>query len=109
MKFFYVLLLTAIGSRTSESYRILGLFPHPAISHFRAFQPLLRELADLGHDVVVVSHFPEKNAPANYRDLVLDQSQIMTAAYTVDEVSCTLNLPFGHPNRPERPIFRFAT
>jgi glucuronosyltransferase len=81
------LLLVVLGSRLSESYRILGLFPHPAISHFRAFQPLLVELAALGHEVFVVSHFPFKNAPENYRDLVLDQSDIMTGSFSVDEVS----------------------
>lgn len=90
MRFIYVLLLIAVRSQTSESHRILGLFPHPAISHFRAFQPLLRELAKRGHEVVVVSHFPEKNAPKNYRDFVLDQSQVMTGAYSVDEVSCAI-------------------
>lgn len=87
MKIIQFLLLIALGSRSSESYRILGLFPHPAISHFRAFQPLLVELATLGHEVVVVSHFPVKNAPGNYRDLVLDQSDIMTGQFSVDEVS----------------------
>lgn len=87
MNFFQFLLLIGFGSRISESYRILGLFPHPAISHFRAFQPLLIELAALGHEVVVVSHFPDKNAPGNYRDLVLDQNDIMTNSFPVDEVS----------------------
>lgn len=92
MKFIYVLLLIVLRSQTSESHRILGLFPHPAISHFRAFQPLLRELAEKGHEVVVVSHFPEKNAPESYRDFVLDQSQVMTGAYSVDEVSCAITI-----------------
>lgn len=90
MKLFLVFVLTALRSQTSDCHRILGLFPHPAISHFRAFQPLLKELAVKGHEVVVVSHFPEKNPPENYRDLVLDQSQIMTAAFSVDEVSLIL-------------------
>lgn len=89
MKLIYVLLSIAVlGSQASEAkFSVLGLFPHPALSHFRAFQPLLRELAERGHDVFVVSHFPEENAPENYRDFVLDQSQIITAAYSVEEVS----------------------
>lgn len=86
MKIIHILLFIVLGSRTSESYRILGLFPHPAISHFRAFEPLLVELASLGHEVVVVSHFPEKNAPENYRDLVLNQNDIMTGSASVEEV-----------------------
>lgn len=88
MKLIHIVLLIALmQSHTSEAYRILGLFPHPAVSHFRAFQPLLQELAALGHEVLVVSHFPDNNAPQNYRDFVLDQSQIMTEAFSVDEVS----------------------
>lgn len=51
--------------------RILGLFPHPGHSHFFVFQPVLRALADAGHDVTVVSRFPEKNPPPNYKDLTL--------------------------------------
>lgn len=101
MKYLLFVLLIALGSRISESYRILGLFPHPAISHFRAFQPLLIELATLGHEVVVVSHFPHKNAPENYRDLVLDQSDIMTDSAPVDEVSRNFSAD-------SRMVFRFA-
>lgn len=88
MRFVVTLLaLAALGSHSSECARILGLFIHPAISHFRFFQPVLRGLADVNHDVYVVSHFPEKNAPANYHDFMLDQSQIMTDSMSVDEVS----------------------
>lgn len=90
MRLICVLLFIVVGSQTSDSYRVLGIFPHPAISHFRAFHPVLRELANVGHDVVVVSHFPESNPLPNYRDLVLDRSDIMTAAFTVDEVSFLL-------------------
>lgn len=89
--------LTAAAASTTKSYRFLGIFPHPAVSHFRAFEPLLLELSSRGHDVYVVSHFPNKNAPppANYHDFPLDQSDIMTSTALVDEVSaknyCELN------------------
>lgn len=76
-----------LGSPSSESFRVLGVFPHPAVSHFRAFQPLLRELAERGHDVTVVSYFPDETAPANYRDLVLHERAIVTDSLPVDEVS----------------------
>lgn len=77
------------AAATTKSYRFLGIFPHPAVSHFRAFEPLLVELSLRGHDVYVVSHFPNKNAPppANYHDFPLDQSDIMTSTAPVDEVS----------------------
>lgn len=48
--------------------KVLGLFPHPGVSHFHFFQPIMNALAETGHDVSVVSHFPMKNPPAHYKD-----------------------------------------
>lgn len=60
-----------------QSLRILGLFPHPGLSHFHFFHPIMRALADAGHDVVVVSHFPDKNSPDNYEDLRLPMTEML--------------------------------
>lgn len=73
-----LLLLCAV----THGYKILGLFPHPAISHFQFFQPILRGLAEAGHDVTVVSHFPDKSPLAHYKDLPLHSTQ--TLMNTVD-------------------------
>lgn len=95
MKFVFVALFITFGSHLSESHRILGVFPHPAVSHFRAFQPLLLGLAGEGHDVHVVSHFPDNNAPSNYHDLALNKNEVITAAFSVEEVrTLTLLLSF---------------
>lgn len=59
--------------------RVLGLFPHPAISHFRFFQPILRGLADAGHDVTVVGLFKHENPPPNYHDVIIP-GEILTNA-----------------------------
>lgn len=59
--------------------KILGLFPHPAISHFRFFEPILRGLADVGHDVTVVGLFPYKNGPSNYKDISMP-GEVLTNA-----------------------------
>lgn len=53
---------------TSNAHRILGLFPHPGVSHFHFFHPVMKALAEAGHDVTVVSQFPNKNPIENYRD-----------------------------------------
>lgn len=93
MKFAAVFsLFLLLRSHTSESANILGLFIHPAISHFKAFQPLLRGLADRGHNVVVVSHFSEQNRPENYRELLLSDDAVLTGTAPVDEVWIFLNL-----------------
>lgn len=65
-----------------NGYKILGLFPHPATSHFNVFQPILRRLADEGHEVTVVSHFPDPNPSKNYQDLTL-QGETLTNAISL--------------------------
>jgi glucuronosyltransferase len=88
MKFIFILFLCVCGSRTSDAFRILGIFIHPAISHFRAFQPVLQGLAEKGHEVHVISHFPSKNVPKNYHDIVLENvDDVLTGAFSVEEVS----------------------
>lgn len=46
-----------------QGLNILGLFPHPAISHFKFFHPIMRRLAESGHTVDVVSTFPDAQPP----------------------------------------------
>lgn len=78
-KYLAVLLLLCA---MTQGFKILGLFPHPAISHYQFFKPILRGLAEAGHDVTVVSHFPDKSPPAHYRDIVMHSST--TLMNTVD-------------------------
>lgn len=54
-----------------ESYRILGIFPHTAKSHDYVFNSLMKGLAERGHDVTVISHFPNKNLQDNYTHISL--------------------------------------
>lgn len=71
----FLFLYTAIFSMLyhpsvdAVSLKILGIFPHPGKSHFYFFHPILRELAVRGHDVTVISPFPDKNPPKGYHDL----------------------------------------
>ncbi|XP_022814630.1 UDP-glucuronosyltransferase 2B1-like isoform X2 [Spodoptera litura] len=66
------IILVAIFAVNVQSARILGLFPHTGKSHQMVFDPLLRTLAERGHDVTVVSFFPIKNPPANYTIVSLE-------------------------------------
>ncbi|XP_031630557.1 UDP-glucuronosyltransferase 1-3-like isoform X2 [Contarinia nasturtii] len=75
--FRFSLILTFLINST-HSLKILGLFPHPGLSHFHFFHPIMRGLADAGHDVTVLSHFPDKNAPPNYKDLTLNGADSLT-------------------------------
>lgn len=44
-----------------DNHKILGLFPLNSKSHFVMFERLMKALAEKGHEVDVLSHFPLKN------------------------------------------------
>ncbi|KAJ0176089.1 hypothetical protein K1T71_008263 [Dendrolimus kikuchii] len=66
-----VLLSVLVLINHTNALNILGIFPYQGKSHFFVFRIYLRELANRGHNVTVISHFPEKDAPANYHDISL--------------------------------------
>lgn len=68
MKLFGVLVLLAIVSYVS-AYKILGIFPTWARSHFFVGSALMKGLAEKGHQVTVISPFPEKKPIKNWRDI----------------------------------------
>lgn len=68
------LVISSDCKNTNDKYKILALFPHPGISHFAVFKPLLDELANRGHELTVLSHFPRKDKLPNYRDINLEDT-----------------------------------
>jgi len=60
----------------SESAKILGLFPLPSKSHMAVNVAIVKELAERGHVVTVVSPFPEKYEIPKYKNIVLDENVI---------------------------------
>lgn len=74
---------------SASGYRILGLFPHPGISHYQFFHPIMKALAEAGHEVTVVSHFPNKEPIENYKDEALTGKQDLKNFVNLD-VSLTL-------------------
>ncbi|XP_055326702.1 UDP-glucosyltransferase 2-like [Sitodiplosis mosellana] len=79
-----MLMLAVSTNNVGNSLKILGLFPHPTMSHFNFFHPILRGLADAGHDVTVVSHFPDKNAPKNYIDMPLKTTKLLVNSINLE-------------------------
>ncbi|KAJ8918834.1 hypothetical protein NQ315_011120 [Exocentrus adspersus] len=55
-----------------EPAKILGIFHIPATSHFTLGFRLMKELADRGHEVTMVSPFPRKEPIANYTDVPVE-------------------------------------
>ncbi|XP_026461576.1 UDP-glucuronosyltransferase 1-6-like [Ctenocephalides felis] len=68
---FILILSTILFAQCVSSLNILGLFPHPGKSHHDVFSALLEGLADKGHNVTVLSHFPLENRRKNYKDISL--------------------------------------
>jgi hypothetical protein len=63
------LLLVVVLLYGAHGARILGLFPVPGRSHFAVSATLMKELASRGHQVTVLSPFPEKSPIPNYTDI----------------------------------------
>lgn len=68
---FCVLLQPLFLANNAGAYRILGIFPASAYSHYALASRLMKALAEKGHDVTVISPFKEKNPPKSYREIVL--------------------------------------
>nr|CAD7591387.1 unnamed protein product [Timema genevievae] len=66
-----VILVLGTFSTCCHSANILGIFPFPARSHLILITSLMKELASRGHQVTVVSHFPQEKPLQNYTDIKL--------------------------------------
>ncbi|XP_025159918.1 UDP-glucuronosyltransferase isoform X2 [Harpegnathos saltator] len=66
-----VLMILANCDQIVNTYRILGIVPFHAPSHWVMIQPLMKGLAQRGHQVDVVSHFPQRKPIPNYTDISL--------------------------------------
>ncbi|XP_052871535.1 UDP-glucosyltransferase 2-like, partial [Anopheles cruzii] len=66
-----LVLLLGTGVHRAESAKIVCVFPTASKSHVLGLQALLKELARRGHEVTMVSAFPLKKPPKNYRDVYL--------------------------------------
>ncbi|KAF5302668.1 hypothetical protein FQA39_LY19052 [Lamprigera yunnana] len=71
-----------------KCYNILGIFPHTGKSHFNIFEPLMKALVRKGHNVTVISHFPQKDVLKNYEDISLKGTfPILTNSFNIDGFS----------------------
>ncbi|PSN55487.1 hypothetical protein C0J52_02571 [Blattella germanica] len=72
----------------ASGYKILGVFPHVAKSHFVMAEELMKGLAARGHEVTVISHFPQKKPIPNYTDISLVGSMPnFVSAVPLDEIA----------------------
>lgn len=77
-----LLQLLLIYSEYGSAYKILGIFPSMSKSHFIVGHALMRGLADAGHEVTVLSPYPQNKPVKNYRDIdVQGIHQIIKGTY----------------------------
>jgi glucuronosyltransferase len=69
-------ILLSLQKNKGEAPNILGIFPFHAKSHAIINTALMRELANRGHNVTVLSMHPQKDNLPNYTDIVLKSSML---------------------------------
>ncbi|XP_043282575.1 UDP-glucosyltransferase 2-like isoform X1 [Venturia canescens] len=62
--------VSTVGFKGCYGHRVLGIFPLQCRSHFSMFEALMKGLASRGHQVDVISLFPQKNPHPNYTDII---------------------------------------
>lgn len=71
MRNILVVLLAVALSQEGFGYNILGIFPTMSRSHYIVGGALMKGLAAAGHNVTVISPFPQKKAISNFRDYAI--------------------------------------
>lgn len=69
MKYLYFFLITSCMSSLTCAYKILGVFPVGAKSHYIIGNSLMKGLAEKGHEVTVISPYKESTPIPNYRTI----------------------------------------
>ncbi|KAK0165650.1 hypothetical protein PV328_004152 [Microctonus aethiopoides] len=63
-------LLAIVSASSSESYRILGIFPFQSRSHQMLFDGIVKGLVRKGHQIDLVTVYPMKKSIPNYKVVV---------------------------------------
>ncbi|KAL0107030.1 hypothetical protein PUN28_015526 [Cardiocondyla obscurior] len=95
LSIFYAILLC---DQIANGYRILGVFPLHGKSHWIVNEALMKDLARRGHQVDVITHFPQKKPIPNYKDISLKD----TLPPTVNNISAADLERFG--GSPKIPV-----
>lgn len=79
-----ILLILIVISYTS-ALKILGVFPTYAKSHWSIGSSVANGLVEAGHEVTVITPYPTKNAPSNYKEIVLDVDAFCKSIFVLNE------------------------
>uniref|UniRef100_A0A0K8T7V1 UDP-glucuronosyltransferase n=1 Tax=Lygus hesperus TaxID=30085 RepID=A0A0K8T7V1_LYGHE len=102
-----LLILVALWLQVGEAAKILVFIPFPMKSHHFAFQPIVRELAERGHQVTYLTAVPmEKPLPKSLRQILVPnvlntlQHDVLPGFVSFGKMSTpTMSLYFGKAGR----------
>lgn len=57
-----------------SSYKILGVFPFAASSHYIVGSALMKGLAEKGHDVTIISAYKEQSPIKNFKTIPIPEA-----------------------------------
>ncbi|RLU27473.1 hypothetical protein DMN91_001277 [Ooceraea biroi] len=77
MRVLAMLLVSLLWLLVCSAYRFLGVFPHQGKSRFNMLEGLMKGLADKGHQVDIISSYPQKKPYPNYTDIATLQLPIL--------------------------------
>lgn len=66
---FALISIIAIQFQYGHTFKVLGIFHKTSKSHFIAGSALMKGLAYAGHNVTVISNYPQNKPIENYRDI----------------------------------------
>jgi len=89
MKIFGLLLVAVGAMSVADGANILGVFPINGRSHWAVYESVLKALVARGHNVTVITAFPEKTPLSNYT--VIDVSKTFPSAVNQIGIDIVLN------------------
>lgn len=69
MKLFCFALTILAGFIHVDGFKVLGVLPFGSNSHFAIGHAIMTNLIKAGHEVTVISMYPQKKPVENYRDI----------------------------------------
>ncbi|XP_065216827.1 UDP-glucosyltransferase 2-like [Planococcus citri] len=70
IQLFLILSASVFSIYPSNGFKILGIFPLPAKSHFTCNNAIMKSLIDAGHEVTVITSFPKQASAENYSSII---------------------------------------
>lgn len=85
--FTQVYFILAFQIYANDGAKILGIFPLPAKSHFTFDNAIMKSLIDVGHEITVITSFPEQAAAQNYTSIIdaSEKQRVLISKSKIDE------------------------